>query len=260
MGLVEFLQENFFTIIGIVISAIIAYVLGILTVYQITQKKLQYKMDSRNLISEKISLTPDLKILFKDRDVKNFTSTNIKITNNGFNPLKQDDFSSNEPLQIVTKNNKEILFANITDSSDKANGFEIVKQDVHSVIIGFNHINRNEWVSISIFHTGLSDEDIEIKGKIIGGNHPKKEPKWREDIGRILLISGITWLITAVIIYLALPFLSSLLSTTIGGVIFIIASLILFIIILTIIVFIIVTKTYQLTISRITEKKSEKLK
>lgn len=98
-------------LIGGILGAIIAIPISYFFLLKGTQKKIEYEIDSVNLITEKISedisSTPSLKIQYgtedNAEDVKILTASIIKIENVGYNEIKKEDISDENHFEFQLK-------------------------------------------------------------------------------------------------------------------------------------------------------------
>ena len=171
--------------IGIVVS-IVTFVLGIgvgYFFYYISKerKRIIYKTYTTNLIHDGVSLIPELKILWEDKEIKNNLSiTNYIFSNKGNKVIKSDDMS--EPLSIISNNEDTIIWkAVIVKEKYKTSKFKVNQTNNNSVSIDFKHMELNDEIEIKVIHTG-SSEFIKPIGRILGHGEIKSISEYYQKI------------------------------------------------------------------------------
>jgi hypothetical protein len=159
-------------------EAIINYAIGILgligtifglilAIRSIRKKEPIYVIKSNNVISDFSSKYQDLTVSYKKKKVKNLTVSKVLFFNKGTEVINREDIVNIEPLRIVPKEKVEILDAKILQANKDANQFSIsFDKQKNQVFIDFEYLYKNQGVVIQVIHTGLSSEDLEIKGEI----------------------------------------------------------------------------------------------
>jgi hypothetical protein len=214
--------------LGIIVTIIIGFI-GILLGYfffiKEIQKKIEYEIKSFTLIpeeiSEKISQAHSLKILYGREgdfeDVKILTSSIIKIENTGWKEIVKNNIAPDDPLRIFVKDKFKLYFAKELDRKGSANNFDIKSHNERYVDISFAHLNRGDGIKIQVYHSGSSNDAVEIHGTVIGGPKVKEKPKWKKNIGKILIVGIVSFSISVLILYFMFPLMiQSLLGTTEG--------------------------------------------
>lgn len=178
--MLEHLQQN--TIIWVVLS--ICTIIGVPSfVYTIfsrhkdkTKKEISTISKSNTIVKKGKRAIEKLDISFDGKSVDNLVITKIAIWNSGNVVLNHDDFASEGKLCIISKDETEILYAEIISESDSMNQFEINQIDNHKIIIDFEYIEKRNGIVIQLIHTGESS-DLDLCCKIKGGNQINKLPK-----------------------------------------------------------------------------------
>jgi hypothetical protein len=132
------------------------------------EKKLQLRMKSFNLIGKAVStIVPEkVKVLYEDKPIETMTVTNIAIWSAGREPIRKSDIAPTEPLSIVSRGDCKILEANV----------QCVQVNNNEVIIAFEFLGKGDGAVIQIFHTGITNDDLQFKGEIIGGSIGHETP------------------------------------------------------------------------------------
>lgn len=180
-----FVQNWLGIVVGAILSAIISYVFY---VKQIKEKNPCYSKHSVKVIGEKASKIESLEISFSKQPVKNLTITYLAFWNNGKDVIRREDISPDNPILLLTIPGYKIYQAKVVNETS-VNGFTVSKINDYSYKIDFSYLNKGQGALIKVFHDGLSDLDIIIKGDIIGGKEIKKI-EWEEPRGNIKIRRG----------------------------------------------------------------------
>jgi hypothetical protein len=142
------------------------------------EKKLQLRMKSFNLIGKAVStIVPEkVKVLYEDKPIETMTVTNIAIWSAGREPIRKSDIAPTEPLSIVSRGDCKILEANVVQENRPANTVQCVQVKNNEVIIAFEFLGKGDGAVIQIFHTGITNDDLQFKGEIIGGSIGHETP------------------------------------------------------------------------------------
>ena len=128
------------------------------------EKTISYCKHTRRLVLPRDIITPELHILFGDKEIGNVSVSLYTLWNSGNETIRIDDIVSAKPLEIIATDHSEILDAQIIKRSEDSCAFGI-SYDINKSILGFDYIDPSDGVVIQIIHTGdLSDLDGRIKG------------------------------------------------------------------------------------------------
>jgi hypothetical protein len=156
------------------IAAIISIFLALIFYkYGKAIKKPNYTIKNHNLIKDFVNKIDLLDIKYSGKPIKNFTISRIAFWNAGNETIDADDVVNADPIIIHVKNNNKILDANIIALNNLSNCFSL--SDVYDeckIKINFDYIDKDNGVAIQVYHTGSSDEDIEVSGRIKGVGRP----------------------------------------------------------------------------------------
>jgi len=249
-------------IVGAFLSAIIGIPLSYFFLIKSAEKKIEFEIESFNLITDKISenilCAPSLKIQYgtetDSEDVKILTSSIIKIENTGINAIVQKDISSDNPLRIYVKDDSKLYFVRELGKMGKANNFDIHSHEEKYVDISFTHLNRGDGIKIQVFHSGKSSEAIEICGTVIGGPEIKEKPKWKKNIEKFLIVGSFSFIISFIAVTLFFNFgfswaIQQVLGTQVGLVSLVVLSVLLIVIIIVSLSMAIVNRIYDYIIA-----------
>lgn len=128
-----------------------------------------FDIASVNIIKETKSGINDLEIKYKRTNITNFTITQIYFWNDGKQSIRKEDIPSGNPIKIKIKNDYKIL--SYEQTADKTeNNFRITSSsDRKALNLKFDFIEKDDGILVRLYHTGLSDDDIEIIGNVIDG-------------------------------------------------------------------------------------------
>lgn len=174
----NFFQENKSTIIITILSIIVAFILGIYTPDILNDKvNLQYSIKSVPIASIQDNNYQDKSqkyIEYNNNKVERITSTSISIFNNGNKALDGNIISQVMPIQAVLNKNYKILNVFIDENNTSSAPNFSLKIINNKVIPKFKYMNKGDKITFTILHTGISDNDIEIKGNWKDFNGIKK--------------------------------------------------------------------------------------
>lgn len=149
--------------------AIIGIAASIIT-YQ-KSKKLKipcYSIRSTSLVRDLVSKIEPLKIFYSDEPIENLTVTKIMFWNAGQDTINKQDIASAEPITLHVKEGYKILNPpKIINMKNPANRFSLTSNQSF-ITLDFDYVDKDEGVIIQFFHTGKSNEDIQVLGKIKG--------------------------------------------------------------------------------------------
>lgn len=170
--------ENWLTLM-LGVGGIIATFLGIYIGYLLGRKDKCpcYKVRSNNLVKGLTQKISELEIHYHGHGapVENVTVTRILLWNSGRDPIKASDVVKAEPITVRMKNPCTILSATLVYQQEPSNQFEITRrQDKTAATVSFNHMGYMEGVIVQVVHTGMSNNDLELTGRIIGPGELKK--------------------------------------------------------------------------------------
>lgn len=192
---VEFLGENssiIYFILGIIASIIIGY---IFFKWSKNNTFIGYKVDSFNLVNNKLNSISGLEISYKKKNIKNLTSTNITFSNSGNNPIKKNDIAPKDKLKIYFTDDTEILGAEIIRNSNKNNGLN-TKLENNIINVKFDFLDVKDIAIINIFHTSTSGDNVVFNGTVIGGKPIKKV-----DMSNYKTVKALSFLMTRIAIF-----------------------------------------------------------
>lgn len=157
-------------IIGIV--GLFLAIVGIaLTIRSTRRKKPRFAMYSHNIVSGKIGATSAIQISYLGygHPIDSFTITKLLIWNDGSETIHRQDIAKAEPLTINAKPPAIILEAKLIRARDETCQFQhSVSRDRSQITLSFDYLDKGDGAYLQIFHTGTSNTDLELRGKVKG--------------------------------------------------------------------------------------------
>ena len=168
---IEQMAANPYLTMMVYFLSFLSVLLAIILYYKSRKIKIPlYAIKTNNIVADYISKISSLNVLYSGNQIDNLSVSKIAFWNNGNEPIKSNDIAQKDPLRIVSKNNSKILDANIINYIKPANNINLKISDNGSeAIITFDFLAKNEGVIIQVYHTGKTNNDIQIEGTIIGG-------------------------------------------------------------------------------------------
>lgn len=156
-----------------VLSLIVAIIGIILTIiFYFKSKKVKspcYAIRSNNIIKDFVSKFEALEMRYAGQVIKNLTVSKIAFWNTGGETIDKDDIIRADPIVISIKNDFKILDFKIIAMDNKTNNFQLARnEDQSNVNINFDYIDKNDGIVIQLIHTGYSNNDIDIHGRLKG--------------------------------------------------------------------------------------------
>lgn len=156
-----------------IVSLVIAVLSAILMIiFYIKEKKVKspcYTVQSNNLVRDLVSRIDPLEMRYSGQQIENLTVTKLAFWNAGRDTIDNQDVASADPLTVHVKEGYKILDTKILHEKNPTNQFSTTTSDDRSYFtLQFDYVDKGEGVVIQFFHTGLSNEDIEIGGRIKG--------------------------------------------------------------------------------------------
>jgi len=133
---------------------------------------------TRAVISNIETDIESLKVLYEDKEIKNFSESRIAFWNGGKGTILNSNVPNNDKIKIRPEEGYQILGAKLLFAINKSNNYRIHFKD-GEVEIDFDHIDYQEGCSIQIFHTGKTSWSLIVTGSIVGAGkieHAKHIP------------------------------------------------------------------------------------
>lgn len=140
-------------------------------------KKPRYAKRSINIVEDLVSRFESLEILYEGKKIENLTVTKVAFWNDGNETLQSNDIASVEPITIEVQSGHKILKAQKIYEKNVANKIDLKESSSEShLLIEFEYLDKSEGAIFQLFHTGISNEDVIVRGIIKGAGKVKE---WR---------------------------------------------------------------------------------
>jgi hypothetical protein len=160
-------METIINYLGLAIGLVLAVIGIILQIKSNKKKELVYSIRSNNLISGSVSNLENLTITYKDQKIGNLTVSKILFFNRGNETITKQDLMSIHHLGI--NSDGKVLNARVIEGNYLPNNIKLQHQNnSKNVYIDFDYLDHNHGSIIQIIHTGLSSDDLNVDGSIIG--------------------------------------------------------------------------------------------
>jgi hypothetical protein len=167
-GRVSMTTETILTYLGLVLG-----IIGLIASYyfyklSIRKKEPVYSIRSNNIISGSKSKYENLRVLYINKEVENFTVSKILFFNRGSETITRKDIETSYPLRVSTKD-CQLLDAFVLQINKPSNNFTLTwDKSGDFVYIDFDYLDKNQGGVVQIAHTGLSSDNIKVEGDIMG--------------------------------------------------------------------------------------------
>lgn len=135
------------------------------------EKRPCFSVKTFRLVEDELNKIEVVEILYRGQRVENLSLSKLALWNRGNDTINATDIAPTDPLKIVLSDSYKLLAAEIIYVKTKANNFSIL-QDLEKgeIKIDFDYFHTNEGVMIQIYHTGKSNNDVNLVGTIKGVN------------------------------------------------------------------------------------------
>ena len=158
----------------LVISTVLGIAAGGLIGYFITKhfrdaRDASWAIRSKTLIAGKPANLPGLELRYRGEDnpLETLTISNIAFWNRGRREIERTDVK--ESIRVMTIDKVKILEVNSVACTRGLN-IQLVRERDNGYSIEFDVLNHNEGTVVQVVHTGLTEEAIEISGRISGSS------------------------------------------------------------------------------------------
>ena len=198
-GIKEFINslvgDNILSFVGVIVSTaslIFAYV-----VFRKNRKNQKTKIlrswkTSFNVINTTNNQYDNLKILYDNEELKNFTSSIVELENEGTEVIRRSDIAKLAPLKLSLDSNYRIIEYRMLEKPNDTSSFELTQKG-NEIIIDFDFIESDEKFKILILHTGLKSTDLKIEGKVIGATLDLEDKNLDEKFDDLLASRKLTY-------------------------------------------------------------------
>jgi hypothetical protein len=135
----------------------------------LNSKNIHYNIQNFPLFEDYVQQIEGIQIFVDGKEIKNLTVSNIIIWNSGNSVIEYNDIPIKNQLSIKLLNdNTEIISTKVLYQTNIGNDVFVNIIDDHSILFGFEYLNKNDGFVIQILHTekGLNANNVfgEIKG------------------------------------------------------------------------------------------------
>ena len=131
-----------------------------------SKKLLEHRMESTQLITEKMTSVQNLKLTIDDQPIESLASTTIKFINSGNQSIFSSDFAPKEPLGVTITGH---LYGHDV-FADNQNSIPLIQPfDNKTYHITFDFLKPKQSFSITLIHNGT----LEIIGELMDGKRRK---------------------------------------------------------------------------------------
>lgn len=163
-AIADFLSKNPYGVIFAFIITLIGTILGLIGCLRKTKKQISYSLETTHILKKGFPKVNDLRVEYKDKNIEQLSITRIRIWNSGNVLIEKDDLYKNQKITIDSVGAVEILSCTIENQSTVT-----IEAKLEDNILNFETIEVHDGVYIDVFHTGDSNKDIILSGKIKGG-------------------------------------------------------------------------------------------
>src|ERR1022692_3570237 len=134
----------------------------------------RYAVRNNNIIIGHTEKYPDVTVHFQGygEDIAKLSVSKVAFWNDGKGAIKKGDVTKSG-ITLEMKEGCLILNVTIIQFTNKENYFLITRSsDRKSATITFENIDYLDGIVFQVFHTGTSDKDLSIVGKVLEGGEP----------------------------------------------------------------------------------------
>lgn len=154
--------------------AIISIILAVIFYYKaIKSKKPIYDIETNRLVNNDLSGLKKIEIKYNNTIISNLSVTKIALWNSGKDSIRRNDIASSDPILVCTKDNI-ILYDFEIVHAKPVNNIVAEKISENSISISFEFLDFHEGIVLNVYHNGKNNNDIEIKGTLIGSEKISK--------------------------------------------------------------------------------------
>jgi hypothetical protein len=152
-----------------------SYVIGILGIvisyylyFKAKKDKLPYyDLFKYTIVHDYLNKVEGLEILYGGKKIQNLHSTKFTLWNGG-ESISEQDVAPADPIRIVLGENAQLLSAKLRHVVNPTNNFAVIPNaEQNTVDVTFDYFDKNEGMTLLIYHTGDRD-NVHIKGTIKG--------------------------------------------------------------------------------------------
>jgi hypothetical protein len=128
-------------------------------------------MSTRLIAGDEINHIESLEIFYDKEPIENLTHTILVVANAGNEWIEGNEVPSDSPITIKIRSKYRILDANVVSfEKDSTSHACRISDDGMRAFLDFDYIDSQDSLILTVHHTGKSDHDITIEGKLKGGS------------------------------------------------------------------------------------------
>jgi hypothetical protein len=168
-------------LLGIFLSllGVIGLPLSVFLYFKSKRERLpRWSVRSNNIIKGHKDKYPAVSVRFQGfgDEISNLTVSKVILWNHGKETIRKADVIK-PGITLRLKEGLTILDVSVVQVRTAENKFAVTRsQDRSSATIAFDYIDHGEGVMFQVFHTGTSDHDLTITGKVMGAGEPVRMP------------------------------------------------------------------------------------
>jgi len=167
---------DFLNIIFLVLA--VAGIIATIITFLLTRKNKVPLFDKTetSVIGLETTSIRDLIIFWDNKELQSLRITTISFWNFGNLAIRKDDISNSDPLRVEAEMDSKILDFEITYKHNEHNNIKLILADnKKNIALDFDYLEFNDGLVIKIFHTGSSENLINVKGTILDSKKISKE-------------------------------------------------------------------------------------
>jgi len=168
----EFLNTlNQYELLNVIflILAVLSIIISIILFLKSKKEKNPNYIISTHNIFKKSKTLKDLTIDYKGNKVEHLSITYISFWNKGKLTIHNNDCVKKDPLRVEFPKETQILGTDIIFEKNEINDFTTkINVKENSIRFGFDYLDKNQGLRFKVYHTGLKDKKVAVKGTIKG--------------------------------------------------------------------------------------------
>ena len=144
------------------ILACVFFMISVYLTFKLRKKKsLAYEITtSSSLISVKKEIESDVNITFRGKKVEDVYLLKVKIINNGYDHVKEEDFK--KPITFVLNPEVEIMDMSVSERSSESNQISFSLKDQNVVEIVPTLLNKKDWFIVNFLLSRYVKFDLSL--------------------------------------------------------------------------------------------------
>lgn len=162
----EWLNRNQWLNVGFLVLGLLSIIISVLLYLRSRKEKIPvYNVRSIALVRDSCHALPEVRILYRDTELKDLTLTRLAFWNRGRDTIDQVDIAPLDPVRLEVPEGARILHAQVDFVAAQANNWNTHVSNDRSALITFDYFERNQGCVLSVYHTAGPSE-IVILGTI----------------------------------------------------------------------------------------------